>query len=41
MTEKELEKLVDAFEEELTNKIREIIREEIEEYFERKVPDFE
>jgi len=41
MTEKELEKLVDKFEKELTNEIRQIVREEVEKYFERQVPDFE
>lgn len=41
MTEKELEKLVDDFEEQLMNDIRQIVREEVEKYFERQVPDFE
>lgn len=41
MTEKELESLVDAFEEQLIKDIRKIVKEEVEKYFERQVPDFE
>lgn len=41
MTEKEIEKLVDAFEEELTNKIRQIVREEVEKYFDERIPKFD
>jgi len=41
MTEKELESLVDAFEEQLIKDIRKIVKEEVEKYFDERIPEFD
>ena len=41
MTEKELKKLVDKFEKQLMDDIRQIVREEVEKYFDERIPEFD